>query len=108
MSPRKRIAEIVREYRARVARERALKRWPDVVIGTDNEVADRIVKLFGEPVALQETLERFRERVRVLENRIEFAALPIGTCSHCLVGNRPGSHHLPDCPLYAIGGESDE
>jgi hypothetical protein len=32
--------------------------------------------------------------------RIEFASQPIGNCGYCLVGNKPGDHHLEDCPAY--------
>lgn len=51
--------------------------------------------------SLAAALTRFRaERERLLA-RIEFASQPIGNCGHCLVGNKPGPHHLPDCPAFA-------
>lgn len=63
----------------------------------------RVLAIAAELTRLAEVeraLQRFRaDRERLLA-RIEFAAQPIGNCSHCLVGNKPGEHHLPDCPSY--------
>jgi hypothetical protein len=43
---------------------------------------------------------RFREDRERMLKRIEFASQPIGNCGYCLVGNKPGDHHLEDCPAY--------
>ena len=59
--------------------------------------------LRAQLTAAQQALQRFREDRERLLARIEFAAQPIGNCGHCLVGNKPGAHHLPDCPAYRKG-----
>lgn len=51
---------------------------------------------------LREALNRFRDDRERLLTRIEFAAQPIGNCGYCMVGNKPGSHHLPDCKAYRV------
>ena len=63
-----------------------------------------IESLESQLAAANQALDRFRENTRILQGRIEFANLPIGNCAHCMVGNKPGSHHLPDCPAYVREG----
>jgi len=72
----------------------------------DSPASENAPKLFAiaaeltRLVEVERALQRFREDRERLLARIEFAAQPIGNCGHCLVGNKPGEHHLPDCPAY--------
>ena len=66
-----------------------------------------IYRLRAENRSLRAALGRFREDRERLLARIEFASQPIGNCGHCLVGNKPGEHHLPDCPAFRVESSHD-
>jgi hypothetical protein len=61
---------------------------------------DTINKAAAHAADLISAVARFREDRERMLKRIEFASQPIGNCGYCLVGNKPGEHHLEDCPAY--------